>query len=310
MRRNLSLIGGALVAASLLVLTSGPPAAAARTVSPERWARTVCSAWIRYTDDVERASFEFDEISTSVDDGALGPKKARREVIETQTDLVAAGSAVVRTVARSAAPDIEDGAAVRRDYLATVKDYRQTDVDVLGALQRLPVGSAARFVDGLYGALGDGFDAWGVIGYNPLVELKEISTLTAAIDGASECQSVDGWFDLGYLSDYEIGECFDADWETVDCSAEHQSELYLQIEYPAGRGEPFPGQKVVDQYAREQCMAAFAGYVGRAYDSSPLDFVYYTPDAQAWNANDREILCTIENADESPLTGPVHGTWI
>ena len=52
-----------------------------------------------------------------------------------------------------------------------------------------------------------------------------------------------------------------------------------------------PGDQAIDEQASDACLAAFADYVGTAYDDSELDYLYVGPDAETWDLGDRQIVC-------------------
>lgn len=78
--------------------------------------------------------------------------------------------------------------------------------------------------------------------------------------------------------------------ETIDCAQPHDSEAYASILMDDGE---FPGDTVVDDFAIEQCTAAFADFVGLSYEESALSFSYYYPTTESWASGDREILCLL-----------------
>ena len=62
-------------------------------------------------------------------------------------------------------------------------------------------------------------------------------------------------------------------------------------------------------YVTDRCRGdAFTAYVGIAFDDTPLDFVWFGPDDQAWTANDRELVCVVIEPDGSTTSGSVKGT--
>lgn len=117
----------------------------------------------------------------------------------------------------------------------------------------------------------------------------------------------------------EVGQCFDtttfvagqsidpADVTVVPCADPHQHEVYAVLAHPAGKGQPYPGETTLDQYADDRCVAAFEAYVGFPYDRSSLDFATVHPNAASWAKGDRQVACTLHDADLALLTGSVKG---
>ena len=298
------------VVAGVVLGVGGTARAAAsdRRVSADRWVRGICSAWVDYLDRVEAASVMVpDDVDTETV-ATTSAEPDRRAAVRLQQRVVDASTAVSAAVGVGI-PDVADGRSVRNDYRATVEDYRQSDLDLLHAIERAPTSSGPAFEDALERALERSWEQWEIIGHNPIDEVRDVPALASAVDGEGSCGDVDAWFDLGYASDVTIGDCVDIDERTiVPCDEPHDGELYLQLDHPAERGVPYPGTRAIEAFGDEQCTVAFAGYVGRDYASSEYDFVYRYPDQPGWDANDREILCFVVNPDESPLTGTVKGS--
>lgn len=103
--------------------------------------------------------------------------------------------------------------------------------------------------------------------------------------------------------DLEAGDCFNfvqeqtetglvENIEIVSCGQPHENELYFTVDYPAGSGEPFPGEDAIDEFAGEQCLSAFADFVGIDFNESVLNVRYFQPIPDSWDdRDDREIAC-------------------
>lgn len=94
-----------------------------------------------------------------------------------------------------------------------------------------------------------------------------------------------------------VGDCFDdeafeaeiEDVAAVPCTEPHDNEIFHSFEMPAGE---WPGDEAIDTASLEQCTAAFATFVGIAYESSALDWSTITPLQDGWETiDDREVLC-------------------
>ncbi len=76
----------------------------------------------------------------------------------------------------------------------------------------------------------------------------------------------------------------------VPCSTAHTSEVYA---LPMLTGSGYPGDEAISASASDQCGSAFTGYVGVGYETSDLDYSFYTPDATAWSAGVRLVTCVV-----------------
>ena len=98
--------------------------------------------------------------------------------------------------------------------------------------------------------------------------------------------------------DLAVGDCLDTHGKpgitetvpVVDCSLEHDSEAYAQVDFD---GDEYPGDEAVKTRAQSDCSAAFADFSGIEYNVSALDYAYYFPTAGSWASGDRRILCLI-----------------
>jgi hypothetical protein len=120
----------------------------------------------------------------------------------------------------------------------------------------------------------------------------------------------------GSVSAFEVqvGDCTNAELkeETVSvslvpCTEPHSHEAYFAVEYPDG---PYPGSTAVETFAEQQCVGAFAEYVGVEVAQSRLYFTYLYPSVSTWNdKKDRQIVCFAVSRDEL-VTGTVKGAGV
>jgi hypothetical protein len=293
-----------------------------KPVPPERWVRQVCSSWSNYS-DVDVATFgALDNVLAGLEGGERSPKRAREQVVRLQQKRANAIDQVVRAVQKSDEPSVDNGAEVRRGYLDTIKEYRAVDTRLLTEYRKLRSAEPSQLRAAIQDAEKRRSDSINTIGYDPLEELKASPVLASAIDGAAACGEVAEWLDLSGFSDFAVGQCLDltgnatlesfrlGDTEEVDCAQPHMLEVFVQTEHPAAVGEPYPGDPALGAFAEEQCTGpAFAGYVGRDFESSSLDAYWTYPDEQTWKANDRELLCMLATTDGS-LTRPAQGSGL
>lgn len=112
-----------------------------------------------------------------------------------------------------------------------------------------------------------------------------------------------------HASELQVGDCFDLKDSTAEnvedvsakvCGEEHEFEVFLVGTLPEG---DYPGDPAFDAFVEDDCLAAFASYVGRDYYESELDIFYFTPSPDAWADGDRTIQCAVYHPLQSRLTG-------
>lgn len=112
---------------------------------------------------------------------------------------------------------------------------------------------------------------------------------------------------------YDAGECFDFPADAVsvseitpaDCATPHTTEVVgvHQLE-----GGDFPGDDGVEQAFADLCVPPFESYVGSSVAETSLILYYVGPDATSWALGDRQLLCTVDSGDGSPLEGTIQGS--
>jgi hypothetical protein len=124
------------------------------------------------------------------------------------------------------------------------------------------------------------------------------------------------------LHDLKAGTCFNSySWVQADrqisidtrvpCPGPHQHEIYLRTAHPARPGAPWPGDREMEAYARAECYAAFAGFVGLIFELSELELGYLTPsrtDFEHDRAVFRNIHCFVHRSDGTELVGTAAGS--
>lgn len=112
---------------------------------------------------------------------------------------------------------------------------------------------------------------------------------------------------LGVLA-INVGDCFqlpDAELvesvEGVPCAEPHDAQVYAEFDLPAGA---FPGQTAVDEQGSRGCYDRWQASVGTIYEEDTvLDFTFFTPQEDGWNAGDHEIMCAIVRIDGAQMFG-------
>lgn len=113
--------------------------------------------------------------------------------------------------------------------------------------------------------------------------------------------------------DLSVGTCFDVperdtDISTVtrrDCTAEHDAEVIHVAEYT---GETYPISLSMDRFIDEECLPAFATYVGEDYNTNEdLSIGYFYPNREGWDGGDRTVTCYADRLDGSKIIQSVKG---
>ncbi len=113
----------------------------------------------------------------------------------------------------------------------------------------------------------------------------------------------------------QAGECFNSpavsagrtveveDVTPVPCADPHDAEVFAVLAYPAGHDAGYPGDEVVADHARTECLLQFPGYTGGAYDDADVEMATIRPDQDSWeDKDDRQIACVLYQQG-STLTG-------
>jgi hypothetical protein len=89
--------------------------------------------------------------------------------------------------------------------------------------------------------------------------------------------------------------------EGVPCGQPHDAQVYAEFDLPGGA---FPGQATVDDQGSRGCYDRWQAAVGTVYEQDlVLDFTYFTPQREGWEAGDHEIQCMIVRIDGSRMVG-------
>lgn len=115
------------------------------------------------------------------------------------------------------------------------------------------------------------------------------------------------------VADLRIGDCFDLQEATateVDkvtarpCADAHEFELFHDGTVDV---DAYPGDDAFEAWVVNECLPAFAPYVGVAYEASLLEFSYFTPSEDGWDQGDHSVQCVLYDPNESDLTNSLRG---
>lgn len=103
------------------------------------------------------------------------------------------------------------------------------------------------------------------------------------------------------------GQCADAGPNgmssptVVSCNQPHDAEVFGTFRLA---GHRYPGAAAVQQQADRGCAARLSGYLNPELSLSSVTESYVYPDAGAWAAGERTVVCTVRSAS-GQLTGSV-----
>ncbi len=126
--------------------------------------------------------------------------------------------------------------------------------------------------------------------------------------------------------DLEIGQCFnEGSWydenldrrvdltATVDCDAEHQSEVYHEADFPAPNGAPFPGEDKMTEWSTQLCYDAFSEFVDTEYEVSLYEIGFVQPTQDTFEhpvGRHRRVFCYVFDAGGDWLSGTAEGAGL
>ncbi|MEZ5322153.1 MAG: septum formation family protein [Microthrixaceae bacterium] len=99
----------------------------------------------------------------------------------------------------------------------------------------------------------------------------------------------------------------------VPCGEPHLYEIFYRGAIggakPPGADAEYPGELAVANQAEQQCVDAFAGYVGTAWSDSDYDFQAWWPSGASWtDRGDRTVTCGAFRYDGGTTEGSISGS--
>jgi Septum formation len=309
----------AVTVGALVSMRVAPAAAATadRTTpaNPERWMRSVCrdvSSWFDATDKSEgRITDAVESLKNS--DGTPKPTKTR--LVNATASGARASDELITSVRSAGVPKLADGKQVAGAYLEVITGYRDAYEQARKAYEHTSTRDKQQFLAAVEAIEANRAADLQEVGFDPLDELRSVPELAAAIDTQTTCGDVESYLNTALPgAPVAVGDCVaevtenEFDLKKADCAGAHGGEVFAVTEHPAKRGEAFPGNQSVDDYANQTCDSAFAAYVGIDFDSSQFDVTYWSPTGDTWSTGDREFICVLQDPDNSALVGSVKGT--
>jgi hypothetical protein len=298
----------ALVAATVAALLSATAGTATaverRDVTPQRWARAVCTAVNTWLETAPLVDMKTGETANLLVAGDTTTTAAQARLVAQYRKAGAASDRLVAAVAAAGTPAIDDGRAIATRFRATVQDLQSAYAEATSAMAKLPKHAADDEVAAIQRRASDAITVVG----DPLEELEANPELAPVMNATTSCSDVHEFYHAVVSLDLAVGDCFDDNTEAIACDEPHAGEVVFVGQHEAPAGAPFPGDDGIEAWVDAHCLAAFSAYVGIDLDASRYDLGWYSPEADGWADGDREIVCEVENVDTSPITGSLRGS--
>ena len=103
------------------------------------------------------------------------------------------------------------------------------------------------------------------------------------------------------------GQCIDSGAtgisgvHVLNCAQAHDAEVFATFRVTGAR---YPGAAALQQRARQGCVSRLSGYLNPQLSATSLAQSYIYPDAGAWSAGERTVVCTVRSTS-GPLVGSV-----
>ena len=306
--RRTRLVAAAGVLALVVTVAFGSPAAAAKQVTPQRYVRTVCSALSDWVNETLATDAGVSDTIQALANDAMQATAAKLKAVVLTSRAVKASDVLIEKTQSIGTPNMEGGAQLAKAHLAVLTDLRGEYVTLAKRTAKLKTVNATTLTNELRGLNTQAGDEFFAIG-DPLETLQADATLQPIIDSEGECGSViDAYSASPESFGYLVEDCVDG-YDVVDCSQPHDFEVYLVTDHPASPAEPYPGNRAVSGYGDQTSAGtAYESYMGVPLEESKYTYIWLSPDAQLWEAGDREIICGVSNVSDDKLTGSVKGT--
>jgi hypothetical protein len=112
---------------------------------------------------------------------------------------------------------------------------------------------------------------------------------------------------LPHVFSLRPGECLNSGsngitgLQVLSCSQAHDAEVFATFQVA---GSHYPGAAALQQQAREGCASRLSGYLNPQLSAASLAQSFVYPDAGAWSAGERTVVCTVRSTS-GPLVGSV-----
>ncbi|MBO3094558.1 septum formation family protein [Cellulomonas dongxiuzhuiae] len=115
----------------------------------------------------------------------------------------------------------------------------------------------------------------------------------------------------------QLGDCFDyaalseatsiSSVSTIPCGDPHDAEIYAETtlteeQFRSDLALTEAADATTPTVAEQFCYDAFAGFVGKAYEESTLDYTLFSPSEEGWAQGDDVVQCILLHPD-ADITG-------
>ena len=107
----------------------------------------------------------------------------------------------------------------------------------------------------------------------------------------------------GYPANHQVGNCYPhGSWVAARCDGPHESELYALVYIDAAPGSPYPPERDLIAFGRENCQPQFETYAAGTPGDLGVILGEVYPSVAEWDAGIRQVLCGAIGVDGTTLS--------
>jgi hypothetical protein len=286
-----------------LTLVGFTPAVSGQT-PPSRYVSGICAAMNTW-DDKTNGDVSGPLTDLNANKGSMSSARAR--VTSLYAAETKATDVLIAAANTKGAPRMPNGDAIAKSYLQILNGAHTAFSTAQHAAASAPITSPAVLTSAVHKIDDKLTNTLSSLG-DPLAAMYKSPSLVTLIESDAGCANVLDTYRSALTSGLIVGDCTTNNETKIACTQPHTDEVTLVTSYPGGLTTPWPGNDTMDAFATPACNAAFTTYVGIAVDQSKNVMGYFSPNPGGdWNSGDREIVCTVENAHDTPQTGTLKG---
>jgi len=110
----------------------------------------------------------------------------------------------------------------------------------------------------------------------------------------------------------KVGDCISrfkegvvGDVTVIPCGEGHDLEAFAATKMSDAS---YPGADAATKKAEDFCFGEFTDFIGKDYEDSILETLYFQPTALSWRSGDREILCLVGRPEGAQSVGTLKGS--
>lgn len=123
---------------------------------------------------------------------------------------------------------------------------------------------------------------------------------------AGQCFNQGSWYDEGLERRIDLTA-------SIECTLQHQREMYHEADFPAPNGAPFPGETKMTEWSTQVCYEAFDDFVDNEYELSMFEIGFFQPTQATFEhevGRHRRVTCYLYDPVEETKTGSAQGTGL